>query len=133
MRRAAAALAAAGLGVAAAVGVDTLGDLTQTRPDPPQPGWRSEVVFEVTPRDSAHRPAGLAQRLWSACAHSAERTILAPGVTELPGGLARVVVQPSLGRHARQRLEGCLEDFTLDRTRSRVVAVRQLPPPAPPR
>ncbi len=130
MRRGASALAAAGLTVAAVVGVDALGDLTQTRPDPPRPGWRSEVVFEVRARNPAHRPAALAQRLWSACAHNAERTILAPGLIDLPGGLARVVVQPSLGRHAHQRLEGCLEDFTLDRARGRVVAVRHLPPPS---
>ncbi len=119
-------MVALGAAVVVALGVDVLGDLTQTRPDRPRPGWRSEVVFEVRARDEAHRPAALAQRLWSACAHTAERDLAVPD--ELPGGRARVVVEPALGRYARQRLRGCLEDFTLDRARGHVVAVRQVPP-----
>ena len=114
------------------MGVDVLGDLTQTRPDRPRPGWRSEMVIEVRARNEAHRPAGLAQRLWLACAHTAERKLVAPGLTELPGGRARVVVEPALGHHARQRLRGCLEDLTIERARGHVVSVRHLPPASGP-
>ena len=121
------ALGAAGL-VAAALGVDVLGDLTQTRPDARRPGWRSEVVFEVRSRDPERRPVGLAGRLWSSCQHTAERTLDAPGVVDLGGDMAKVVVRPALGTHARQRLKGCLEDLTLDRVMARVVDIRDLPP-----
>ena len=128
MRRPATALVAVGLILATSLAVDTLGDLTQTRPDRPRPGWRSEVVFEVVARNSAHRPPELAQRLWGACTGTAERRVEPPGVSEGRDGLARVVVAPSLGRHAEQRLRGCLGDLTLDRSRARVVSVRPLPP-----
>ncbi len=128
MKRSTATLAAAGLVVAGVLTVDALGDLTQTRPDPPRPGWRSEVLFEVRARDPAHRPPDLAARLWASCQHTAERTILAPGIVSLGGDVAKVVVRPSLGQHARQRLTGCLEDVTLDRAKGRVLAIRHFPP-----
>ncbi len=127
MRRSSLVLGVVGLAVTA-LGVDVLGDLTQTRPDARRPGWSSEVVFEVRSRDPEHRPADLAGRLWSSCQHTAERTLLAPGVVDLGKGVARVVVRPVLGTHARQRLAGCLEDLTLDRARGRVVSIRDLPP-----
>jgi hypothetical protein len=128
LRRSLTALVAAGLAVGGVVTVDTLSDLTQTRPDKVRPGWRSEVVFDVRWREEGRRPPQLADRLWGACRGTAERATLPPGVVELGGDRARVVVRPALGHHARQRLTGCLEDVTLDRAKGSLVSIRDLPP-----
>lgn len=123
-----AALAAAALGVGAVLGVDVLGDLTQTRPDHPNPGARSEVVFDVRTRDPDSPVLPAAQGLWSACQGTIRRDS-GPADVVVRGERARVVVAPALGTHARQRLRGCLEDATLDRVRGDVVAINLLAAP----
>ena len=113
--------------VVAAVGVlsvDVLGDLTQTRPDAPL-STSMEIVFDVTTRNPDRPALQAAQGLWGACQGTIERRAGAGDVV-VDGRRARVVVHPALGKHGRQRLEGCLEDFTIDRTRARVVRMREL-------
>lgn len=111
--------------IVAAVVVDLLGDLTQTRPDHVPPGAATEVVYQVVLRDEDDRRPMLqwAQGLWGACQGTIERRTGPMDVT-VSGHTARVVVAPSLGTHARTRLRGCLEDATLDRMRGDVVAMR---------
>jgi hypothetical protein len=116
------------LAVASVLTVDVLGDLTQTRPDHPNPGARSEVVFDVRTRDPNSPVLPAAQGLWSACQGTIRRDT-GPADVVVVDGRARVVVAPALGTHARQRLRGCLEDATLDRVRGDVVAVNLLASP----
>lgn len=119
------ALVAAVLAVVAVATVDVLGDLTQTRPDPPQPGSTMEVVFEVRTRDPRRAPLHAAQALWGACQGTIVRSVDATDV-EVVGRRARVVVEPALGEHAQDRLRGCLSDLSVDRTKARVLAMRRL-------
>jgi hypothetical protein len=112
------------LAAIASVSIDMLGDATQTRPDPSRPNSRTEVVFRV---QTLGQPAlAAAQGLWGACQGTALRTVLPPGMTALGDNRFRMVVQPALGRHARDRMTGCLEDMTLDRVKGKVVSMREL-------
>jgi hypothetical protein len=112
----------AALAAAAVVGLDVLGDATQTRPDREHPNAVTEVVFDVSVRDERN-VAQAAQGLWGACQTTIQRST-SPADVAVEGSRARVVVRPALGTHARQRLSGCLEDATLDRVLGRVVAMR---------
>jgi hypothetical protein len=110
--------------VAATAAVDVLGDLTQTRPDRPLARSSTEVVYQVILRDEGSQSvAKAAQGLWGACQGTIERAT-SPSDVRLTGPVAQVVVHPALGAHAKRRLEGCLEDATLDRVRGDVIAMR---------
>jgi hypothetical protein len=113
------------LAVASVFAVDVLGDLTQTRPDHPDPGGATEVSYEVILRDERRPRLQAAQALWGACQGTVQRNT-SPVDVRLDGRVARIVVAPALGTHARQRLSGCLEDATLDRIRGDVVAMKVL-------
>lgn len=117
-------LVAAVLMVAGVAAVDELGDLFQTRADHVDPDSRSEVVLQVDERRYKHSLDHGAQALVVACAGSvANRVLDDPGVVEIGPGRYRFLVEPSLGRHNRVKLIGCLEDATIDHLRGDVVSV----------
>jgi hypothetical protein len=121
-------LAAAAL----AVGIDALADLTQDRPDRVVLGSRSEIVLDVDSRDRGGSALLSAQGLWGACQGTVRHRLVEPGVVEVSGGRFRLQTEPALGEHSWRRLQGCLEDTTLDRVKARVVSKQDLaPPPAP--
>ena len=113
-------------------GIDMLADLTQDRPDPILPGSRSEIVLDVASRDRQDSDFLAAQGLWGACQGTVRQRLVDPGVVEVDGGRFRLQTEPSLGEHAWRRLQGCLEDATLDLVKARVVSKRDLPPSAAP-
>ena len=114
------------------MGIDFLADLTQDRPDRVVPGSRSEVVLEVRSRDRTGSDLMSAQGLWGACQGTVYQRLAEPGVTEVGDGRFRLQTEPALGEHAWRRLQGCLEDATLDRVKGHVVSKRDMAPaPAP--
>ncbi len=115
--------------VALAVGIDALADLTQDRPDRVVPGSRSEVVLDVDSRDRGGSALLSAQGLWGACQGTVRHRLVEPGVVQLSEGRFRLQTEPSLGEHSWRRLQGCLEDTTLDRVKAHVVSKRDLAPP----
>lgn len=121
----------AALVLVAVAGVDWLGDLTQDRPDHVAQGSRSEVVLDVRVRhERGPAPLERAEGLWAACRHTVWQHTAAPGVVDLGGGRFRVVTEPAVGNHAWRRLQGCLEDMTIERVRATVVSKRDIPPPS---
>jgi hypothetical protein len=114
---------------AVAVSVDVLADLTQDRPDRVVPGSRSEIVIDVQSRDRGGSALLSAQGLWGACQGTVRHRLVEPGVVEVSEGRFRLLTQPALGEHSWRRLQGCLEDTTLDKVKARVVAKHDLPPP----
>lgn len=117
---------------ATVMGIDFLADLTQDRPDRVVPGSRSEVVLEVRSRDRTGSDLMSAQGLWGACQGTVYQRLAEPGVTEVGDGRFRLQTEPALGEHAWRRLQGCLEDATLDRVKGHVVSKRDMAPaPAP--
>lgn len=120
-------LVAVALVAVAAVAIDGLGDLFQSRTDEVIPGSRSEVVLELRARGYKHSLDDAAQHLVAACAGTMTNQVVASRSTErverMAGGLYRFAVEPSLGRHNRVKLVGCLQDLTVDRLQADVVSV----------
>lgn len=121
-------LAALGL----AFGVDWLADLTQDRPDRVLAGTRSEIVLDLQSRDRRGSALLSAQGLWGACQGTVRHRLAEPGVIEIGVGRFRLVTEPALGEHSWRRLQGCLEDTTLDRVKAHVVSKRDIAPPGLP-
>ena len=129
MKRALLLLVAA---LALALGVDGLADLTQDRPDRTLAGTRSEIVLALQSRDRGGSALLSAQGLWGACQGTVRHRLAEPGVIEIAEGRFRLVTEPALGEHSWRRLQGCLEDTTLDKVKAHVVSKRDIAPaPAP--
>ena len=121
------------VGVAALyLGIDALADLTQDRPDRVMPGSRSEVVLDVDSRDRGGSALLSAQGLWGACQGTVRHRLVEPGVVQVADGRFRLQTEPALGEHSWRRLQGCLEDTTLDRVKAQVVSKHDLAPASAP-
>jgi hypothetical protein len=125
MKRALLVLVAA---VVLSMGVDALADLTQDRADRVLPGSRSEVVLDLKSRDRGGSALLSAQGLWGACQGTVRHRLAEPGVVEVTDGRFRLVTEPALGEHSWRRLQGCLEDTTLDKVKAHVVSKRDIAP-----
>ncbi|MFN2587092.1 MAG: hypothetical protein ABR613_03080 [Actinomycetota bacterium] len=108
---------------ALSLGIDTLGDLTQNRPDRALPGTSSTLVVEIKTRTANSSSVATASRLWSACAGTVPSYIETPKIAALGSGKALIVTQPALGEHTQRRLSGCLSDTTLDEVQASVRSV----------
>ena len=126
------ALAVMILVAALVIGVDVLADLTQDRPDRALPGTRSEIVLDLKSRDRGGSALLSAQGLWGACQGTVRHRLAEPGVVEVSEGRFRLVTDPALGEHSWRRLQGCLEDTTLDKVKAHVVTKRDIGPAASP-
>ena len=110
-------------------GVDWLADLTQDRPDRVAAGSRSEIVLDVRVRQSFDpAPLRRAETLWGACEATVYQRLAEPGLVELEAGRFLAVTEPAIGEHAWRRLQGCLEDLTLDRLHGHVVSKTDVVP-----
>jgi hypothetical protein len=114
-------VAAVVLGLLAVVGVGELADLTQNRPDPVVDGSSTVISFDVGTRDYPGSDLQAAQALWAVCAATVSGDESA--LTQATGGGFAVSVTPAFGTNGRKRLEGCLEDSTLDRVQGHVQSV----------
>jgi len=105
---------AVALVAAALLGVDALGDLTQSRPDRVDAGAVTEVVLSVDHDRFAQGEDAAAQALWAVCAgQTRSQPTEAFAATE--DGRYRVVLAPAVGEHEARKLRGCLEDLTVER------------------
>jgi hypothetical protein len=114
--------------VALAAAIDALGDLTQGRPEPPEPGTATVVVFDVATRRSKVGEDLAARTLWSVCQATTSHPTVA-GPEPVPGGW-QARIEPALGRQGRARLQGCLEDLTSQRVVGHVRSIETLAPAA---
>lgn len=116
------AVALGAIGVAT-LGLDTLADATQTRPDPKRPGTASAVVVNIasrTPRTSLEAT----RALWGACTTQLGNGHQVVDMSDLGGGDVHVVVRPQIGKYAERRLRGCIADATTDKIMASVASVR---------
>jgi hypothetical protein len=114
------------VGILGIVGIGALADATQNRRDPPpDPDSTSAVVFEV---DSRRYPGDIdpGTVLWTACSGTIHHELL--DIAEVDDDIYRATVQPALGRNAERRLEGCLNDSTVDRLNGNVVSMEPATP-----
>jgi hypothetical protein len=100
-----------------AVGVDQLGDLTQTRPEAIDPDSRAQVTLSVEIHGYLGPTEDAARALWAVCQPQlGSRTrVLSPA--QVSGAQLSVIVSPAPGPTSTKRLRGCLDDATIDRVR----------------
>ena len=92
--------------------IDELGDLTQNRPDARVSGHTPiELDLSVRDRDLGS-PAAAANSLWMACKGTVSSELRELSVTS--GGTISLLLEPALGPYSMRRLNGCLEDGTID-------------------
>lgn len=109
--------------VAGAVAVDRLADATQTRVDTSPDADRTELVVLVETQRYRQSPRTAAVALWGACAATVPVRLVDDAPEQLDDDRFRYVVEPAIGRYRRERLVGCMNDFTIDRIRAEVVSV----------
>ena len=116
------------LTVLVAAGVDALADLTQDRADHVVPGSRSQIVLHVASRDRTGSAVLSAQGLWGACQGTVWQRLADPGVVDIGAGRFQMTTEPAIGEHSWRRLQGCLEDATLDLVKGHVVSKTDVAP-----
>ena len=120
------------LAVAAVVGIGALMEATQNRPDDPPPGSKSSLAFTVSIHDFPGGEQTAARTLMAVCAATVDDSIIsvpapareAADAVDAADRAWHVTITPALGEHGRKRLEGCLEDVTLDRVIGHVTDVQ---------
>ena len=114
---------------------DHAADRPRRRRDPDRattrhpPGRSVEVTFAVDTKGRVPDIEETAEALWVACRGVLNRSVLATEPVAVADRTFRIVVTPAIGEHARRRLEGCLEDATLDRTTGSVVSLLEIATP----
>jgi len=121
------ALVSAVLVAGGAFGVNALGDSTQTRVDERRDDAKTEVVVHIEGRNYRQSLDTAAYALWGSCAATVGGDLVEPGVEPLGDGDYRFAITPSLGRHGKERLLGCLRDLSIDRVKSSVASVTDTP------
>jgi hypothetical protein len=111
-------------------GVDLIADATQTRADAVDHSSSLELTIQVRTKGRVAGEQDTAEALWVACRGVLNRhvTTMTEEPERLARGLYRLRIQPAVGSHAKRRLQGCLEDSTLDRTTGRVVSMVDVRP-----
>ena len=107
--------------------IDLIGDATQSRIEPTSTDRSMEVTLSVETKGGGADLDETAEALWITCRNLLNRRIA--GTEPVPVGLGtyRLLITPAIGDHARRRLEGCIEDATLDRTVGKVVSFVEVP------
>jgi len=109
------------VGAAVSVSVDTLGDLTQNRPDPDIFGKSGAITMEITRNGWTRSEASAAKSLWAACKGTVRKDMMATGFIPNTDGSLTMLLSPAPGESAQRRLTGCLEDTVLDNVQAGVV------------
>ena len=111
---------------AAVVGVDVLGDLTQSRPDAVHEGEVTELVLSIEHDRFVQGDDAAANALWAVCAGQTGSRATEP-LARIDGGLYRIVLSPAVGEHESRKLRGCLHDLTVDRVSGSIESWRTMP------
>lgn len=109
------------VGAAVSVSVDTLGDLTQNRPDPDLLGKTGAITMEITRNGWTRSEVSAAKSMWAACKGTVSRDMVATGFIPNADGTLTMLLTPSPGKSAQRRLTGCLEDAVLDNVQAGVI------------
>jgi hypothetical protein len=113
--------------IALGFGVDLLGDLTQSRPDPVYADEVSEVIMSVDQDRFGGGENAAADALWAVCAAQTTSRMADGRLQSLGDGRYRAVLEPAVGDNDERQLVGCLEDLTVERVLGDVESVRTLP------
>lgn len=109
------------------ISIDTLGDLTQNRPDAPSVGGTGSIALEIHRNGFTRSPIEAARNLWAACSGTVSRAHSAKSFKALSGARVRIEIQPAPGPNAQRRLHGCFVDATLDNVQARLLNISITP------
>jgi hypothetical protein len=112
--------------IGAAIAVDELADLTQSRPDQVNTAAVTEIVLDVDHDRFGTGQDGAAEALWAVCAAQTHSRADGGGLERVDDGRYRVVLTPAVGHHEERKLVGCLEDLTVDRVRGNVESIHTM-------
>ena len=118
------------LGIVLVIGafaVDAIGDATQTREDERHNDRKTEVVMHLEGKNFRQSLDTAAQALWGSCAATVGGHLVEPGIEPIGPGEYRFAMTPSLGDHGKERLLGCINDWSIDRLLSNVESVEDVP------
>jgi hypothetical protein len=107
--------------------VDQLGDATQTRDDERSSARQTQVVIHIEGKHYRQSLDTAAQALYASCTATVGGDLVGPGLEKVGDGEYRFAMTPSLGDHGKERLLGCLNDLSIDRIKSNVESVKELP------
>lgn len=108
-------------------GVKAMGDATQTRVDERHDDMKTEVVVHLEGKNYRQSLDTAAFALWGSCSATVGGDLVDPGIEPLGDGTYRFAMTPSLGHHGKERLLGCLRDLGIDRVKSNVESVNDVP------
>lgn len=118
------------LGVLIIIGafvVDAIGDATQTRDDVRHTDQATQIVFHVEGKHFRQSLDTAAFALFGKCAATVGGHVVEPGIEPVGPGDYRFAMTPTLGDHGKERLLGCMNDLSVDRLRSNVESVNDVP------
>lgn len=108
-------------------GFDWLEDRLESRPDERRENVSTQIDVELRGARSAAWPAQAAATLWGTCSHVLHGTVGPASIVDNGGGRFAITVPTYIGRHAEDRVRGCLEDALVDRVQASVTAVETIP------
>jgi hypothetical protein len=108
-------------------GFDWLEDRLETRPDARRENVSTQIDVELRGARSSAWPAQAAATLWGTCSHVLHGTVGPASIVDNGGGQFSITVPTHIGRHAEDRVRGCLEDALVDRVQASVTAVETVP------
>jgi hypothetical protein len=120
---AAAVLAFGAVAVLGWLGIATLLDATQSRPDPADRPARTTIELSVAQRRAPQAAALAAEALWVECRSTLGSLDTTARVIALGGDRVTLVLEPGIGRLATRRLTGCLVDLRVNLVRADILDV----------
>ncbi len=106
-----------------AVSVESLRQLTQSRPGDVMAEGSTVVEVVVEQRRGVQAPELVVVELWGACRSRLGTGVSPLSVLPVAEGRVRLVLDRALGSTGQRRLIGCFQDHTLDLVRADVVAL----------
>ena len=99
-------------------GIEALENLTKNRPDAIS-GGSTTMELEISLRNEGVGSTGLAaESLWATCSWTVTSNLTEINVSSR---VATLTVEPALGKYSTRRLNGCLQDATIDGLQARVL------------
>ena len=110
------------------LGVDAIGDATQSRPEIPALPGTTIIELDISQRGELRPPADVAATLWVACRSRVPSRVALLSTLTTSADSAQLTLDRRLGDLHRRRLAGCLGDLTLTSVLAEVEAMEMYEP-----
>ena len=118
-------------GLADWLGVKTLIEATQSRPDLADRPATTTIEVAIAQRGVPKPTVDTAEALWIGCRSTLGSLSTTATLTGLGGDRVNLVLEPGIGRLGVRRLTGCLSDLRVNQVQGHVLSVASTPAPPP--